>query len=180
MISSVPAPKKKKQPARHSPAKPARSSAAAKQKQNSAAVPAGEETSASKAPTPGAVERNRTQNDLAGRKSSSQMEKKKKKLKKPALMDMSTEGNLAVEAHHLRIILREISGRFLSDLESEIVRIVGMISQVSDKEKKQAELRSILKQMQSLRLRPDRGKLGDLRRIRNLVERITARLEEII
>lgn len=180
MVTSLPAPKKKKPAAKQTPTKAGSRPAQKDKKQAGGPALATDESSSVKAPNPESISGNKATRDSMAQKIERQKGKKKKKLKKPALMDMSTEGNLAVEAHHLRIILREISSRFLSDLESEIVRIVGMISQVSDKEKKQAELRSILKQMQSLRLHSDRGKLGDLRRIRNLVERVTARLEEII
>ena len=180
MVTSLPAPKRKNRAAKQSP--PKAGTISPKKDRSEAGSPAlpAEGDSSIKAANPESASGKKAKRGSTTPKIERQKGKKKKKLKKPALMDMSTEGNLAVEAHHLRIILREISSRFLSDLESEIVRIVGMISQVSDKEKKQAELRSILKQMQSLRLRSDRGKLSDLRRIRNLVERVTSRLEELI
>jgi hypothetical protein len=100
--------------------------------------------------------------------------------KKAAGPEASLQSRLAVQAHHLRVLLREVSLRFVSDVESALVRSVEMLSEIADGGKKEAELKKILQEIQSLRLKPDKGRLGDLRRIRDLVGEMNRRLEEML
>jgi len=96
------------------------------------------------------------------------------------VLEMSLPSLLAVEANRLRFLLREISGRFLADLEAEVVRIVEMASDVPDSSKKQQALLGVVKRMQSLAVKPDKGRLNDLKRIRNLVQKVSGLLEDMV
>ena len=103
--------------------------------------------------------------------------KKKKALGTPV---PSLEASLAVEAHRLRATLREISNRFVTEIETDIVRSIEMISEVHDGARKKKELKKMIALLQGLELKPNKGRLCDLKNIRNLIQEISAQLEAMI
>lgn len=94
--------------------------------------------------------------------------------------DTSLQGALAVEAHHLRIILREISQRFIGDLESQVVSIIEKAGELSSKPEHKQALETVLEEMQALEVKPYKGRMGDLKRIRNLVKDTNRKLDELL
>ncbi len=95
-------------------------------------------------------------------------------------LGQSTQSMLAVEAHHLRVVLREIAQHLLNDLESEIVRAIEMVGDVPDGERKEKQIEALIADMRNLQVKPHKGRLQDLKRIRNLVRDMTTRLENLL
>ena len=90
----------------------------------------------------------------------------------------SPQAELAVEAHHLRVLVRDVSHRLVNNLESDIVELIEMVGDVSSDSDK--ELRKMVHLIQSLAVKPNKGRLRDLKRIRNLVRDLNLRLEELV
>jgi len=95
-------------------------------------------------------------------------------------LGQSTQSVLAVEAHHLRVVLREIAQHFLTNLESEIVRAIEMAGDVPENDRKDKHLDALITDLRGLQVKPHKGRLRDLKRIRNLVRDMTTRLEDIL
>ncbi|NQU44222.1 hypothetical protein HQ520_13110 [bacterium] len=94
--------------------------------------------------------------------------------------ESSLQSALAVEAHHLRIELREITQRLVSDLESQIVGIIELAGEIEDTGRKAEEMRTIVQTIRNLEINPAKGKLRDLKRIRDLLRDTNRKLEELI
>ena len=100
--------------------------------------------------------------------------------KKAEAKDPALQSNLAVEAHHIRMMLREISQRFVNDLESEVVRIIELIGEIPGGARKRAEMQKIIQNMRNLKVKPNKGRMRDLREIRDLIQQTNQRLEELL
>ena len=100
--------------------------------------------------------------------------------KKAEAKDPALQSNLAVEAHHVRMMLREISQRFVNDLESEVVRIIELIGEIPGGARKRAEMQKIIQNMRNLKVKPNKGRMRDLREIRDLIQQTNQRLEELL
>ncbi|MFP4380353.1 MAG: hypothetical protein ACLFUS_07610 [Candidatus Sumerlaeia bacterium] len=102
--------------------------------------------------------------------------------KKAAQQDLisSQESSLAIETHHIRKVLREISQHFVNDMESVAVHIIELASEVPDNAKKRAALDKIIKDMQEVDVKPHKGKVGDLKRLRNLLRDTSHELEDLL
>jgi hypothetical protein len=100
--------------------------------------------------------------------------------KKADAKDPAVQSNLAVEAHHIRMMLREISQRFVNDLESEVVRIIELIGEIPGGARKRAEMQKIIQNMRNLKVKPNKGRMRDLREIRDLIQQTNQRLEELL
>jgi hypothetical protein len=108
----------------------------------------------------------------------------KKPVKKttPADADLATSLNsaLAIEMHHARRLVREITHHLASNLESSIVRSIELASEIPSGQKRNLEIQKILRQLRALQIIPEKGKLGDLRDLRDLVRSINSRLEDLL
>jgi hypothetical protein len=100
--------------------------------------------------------------------------------RKAEAKDPALQSNLAVEAHHIRMMLREISQRFVNDLESEVVRIIELIGEIPGGARKRAEMQKIIQNMRNLKVKPNKGRMRDLREIRDLIQQTNQRLEELL
>jgi hypothetical protein len=113
---------------------------------------------------------------------------KKPALKKPVKKDIqadadlsaSLNSSLAIEMHHTRRLVREITHHFAGNLESGIVRSIELASEIPAGPKRNLEIQKILKQVRALQIIPEKGKLSDLRDIRDLVRSINSRLEDLL
>lgn len=90
------------------------------------------------------------------------------------------ESQLSLEMHHLRRVLRDIAHRFVADLESDAVRVIEYMGDVPSGGKKQKEVERIVKDLENLRVKENKGKLGDLKRIRNAIQDARSRLEDLL
>jgi hypothetical protein len=106
--------------------------------------------------------------------------KSAKQGKKVPAKDPTLQSNLAVEAHHIRMILREISQHFVSDQESQVVRTIELVGQIPNGSRKQAEMEKIIRNMRNLKVKPNKGRLRDLKEIRDLIQQTNQRLEELL
>ena len=94
---------------------------------------------------------------------------------------------LEIELRHLRTLLREVAANYVSGLEADIERVVEVIGE-NDRRKKgdvqarQVELRDVLDRIRALKVKPEKGRRRDVKRmdtlIRELVEWADRRMDE--
>jgi hypothetical protein len=106
---------------------------------------------------------------------------KSKEVKSPDQVRLSSlESSLAVEAHHIRQVLREIAQHFVCEMESQAVHIIELASEIPDNAAKRHALDIVVQNMQKMEIRAEKGKLGDLKKIRDLLRDTTHKLEDLL
>lgn len=103
-----------------------------------------------------------------------------KKSARAAAGETPLNSTLAVEMHHLRRLVREISHYLVSNLESGVVRTIEMTGEIPAGARRNQEIQKILQQVRALEIQPEKGKLSDLRKIRDLVRNVNKRLEGLL
>jgi hypothetical protein len=100
----------------------------------------------------------------------------------PPLAESSTALNrdLAIEMHHVRCMVRELTHHLTTNLESNIVRCIELANEIPDGTKRNEEIKKIIKQIHALQIVPEKGKLSDLREIRKIVRSLNTRLEDLV
>ena len=90
---------------------------------------------------------------------------------------------LLTEIGALRNQLRDIVSRYQANLEAEMVWCINSLSETDINDLPQAakdknELKNMLNQIKSLKLKPQKGRLKDIRKINDIVDKISAKLTE--
>jgi hypothetical protein len=107
------------------------------------------------------------------------------KKKKAAKADQDIEAlgeELVAEISTLRIMFRDIISRFQSNLEAEMVWCINYLSAPEDEAqntiKDKHGLEELLKSLRALKLKPQKGKLKDLKKIDAAISLLATRLAE--
>ena len=94
---------------------------------------------------------------------------------------------MEIELRHLRSLLREVAAKYVSRLETDIERAVEAIRdgdgrKKEDAQARQTELRGVLDRIRSLKVKPERGRRRDVKRIDKLIKELVVwadrRMEE--
>ncbi len=91
--------------------------------------------------------------------------------------------DLLAEIGNLRSVFRDISARYQTNLEAEMVSCINMLAVSEEGEKAPAlqdkkQLKSMLESVRQLRLKPEKGRLKDIRKIDDTVSNLYAALLE--
>jgi hypothetical protein len=97
-----------------------------------------------------------------------------KKGKGPTTSNMVRE-ELAQELKHLRGLVREVGENFILRREGEIETIIANLAAISPR-KLRAAAPGLLHDIRTLRLKPAKGRLKDLKGIDELIEDLTNRI----
>jgi hypothetical protein len=84
------------------------------------------------------------------------------------------ERALEIELRHLRTLLREVAANYISALEADIEQVVealGAADQrpMKDSQIRRAEFRNMLDRIRALRVKPQKGRRRDMKRMDKLI-----------
>jgi len=88
--------------------------------------------------------------------------------------------DLVIRLQHLRSVTREVAGAYLSNLEHQILEVIDHLNAAGNNGKtfklKTGSVKSMVKSLDKLTLKPEKGRRKDLKRIERTIESISGAL----
>ena len=101
-----------------------------------------------------------------------------KKKRKPT----GVRDELLTEISNLRVLFQEIVSRYQANVESEIVWCINNLSPSDDETpkivKNDKAMKSLLRSIQELKLKPKKGRLKDIRRMDKMIQKLSDSFSE--